>query len=117
MSTHLASHRLALATVCGVLNQGKHDPKLHEHYMEMVSDVPTSKPVQDLIDNAVLHGLRVGTPVRLTNSVETGYVVGYNTRLDGLYTGKRYPIYVKFVRGTFKYEINNLEIVNRVIVK
>ena len=62
------------------------------------------------IEDAQRLGFASGKKVMLSNDPirEVGVVTGFNTSTVGFYTGDRYPIIVKWKRGTFEYGAGSL---------
>ena len=65
------------------------------------------------IREAKRRGFVIGARAKLpySDTPEVGVVVGYNQKANGFYSGDRYPVLVKFERGTFEYGISENELV------
>jgi hypothetical protein len=57
-------------------------------------------------------GFIEGVKAKLSHTPEIGEVVGYNEAVGGFYPGSRYPVLIKFERGTFEYSLDQLELVD-----
>ncbi|MBI4114694.1 MAG: hypothetical protein HY445_02530 [Candidatus Niyogibacteria bacterium] len=66
---------------------------------------------KNAIAEAKKRGFRPGTKAKLTHENEVGEVIGYNETADGPYPGSRYPILIKFKRGTYEYDLDQLELI------
>lgn len=73
----------------------------------------TNMSVNQAIHKSKEKGFKVGKRVILNHDPdkEVGEVVDFNTSTIGFYTGDRYPIIVKFERGTFEYNPDNLTLI------
>lgn len=82
-------------------------------HQDMRGREPTPEAVAEAVKFAQEAGFVLEAPVRLQGNVngEIGKVAGYNERTAGFYPGTRYPILVKFERGTFEYGPEVLELV------
>lgn len=81
---------------------------------EMKAKEPTAEAVAEAIQNAREAGFVLGAKVKLQGGgpdEEVGEVLGFNEQTLGLYNGVRYPIYVKWERGTFEYGPDALELI------
>lgn len=67
--------------------------------------------LNELLEKAKKLGLVPGAKVKLWHDDEIGEIMGYNTSIGGFYSGTRYPIVVKFERGTFEYSIEGLKLI------
>lgn len=56
-------------------------------------------------------GFVPGARVKLSHDREVGEVVGYNEAIGGFYPGSRYPVLIKFERGTFEYGLESIKLV------
>jgi len=72
---------------------------------------PTS--VHEAIKQSKALGFEPGKKVMMKGDIdkEVGKVVKFNISTVGFYTGDRYPIIVKFERGTFEYGPDSLMLV------
>jgi len=61
------------------------------------------RKMRSAIADAKEKGFVIGAKVKLLKDKEVGEVVGYNEATGGFYPGSRYPLIVKFERGTFEY--------------
>jgi hypothetical protein len=70
----------------------------------------TEEAVEQAIENAKKLGFKVGSEVMMLGDPdkELGEVVRFNTSTIGFGTGDRYPVIVKFERGTFEYSVESL---------
>jgi len=73
---------------------------------DLVKQTKVSKEdVDEAIKDAKSKGFEIGTRVIFFDDhTDIGKVVKFNTSTIGFYTGDRYPIIVKFERGTFEYD-------------
>lgn len=89
-----------------------------EKEMEQVVDLikgteVKTEAVRAAIEDAQRQGFASGKGVILNHdpTKEVGKVIKFNSSTIGFYTGDRYPIVVKFERGTFEYSADNLTLV------
>jgi hypothetical protein len=85
------------------------------HSRDAVVDLlkATQQPMNEVekaIKKAKALGFKRGVRVRLHGDSEIGEVVGHNQKDRGFYSGDRYPILVKFEKGTFEYGVESLEL-------
>jgi len=71
----------------------------------------TKKDVETSIKEAQKAGFHIGCKVRMHGDDEIGEMIDFNKSSIGLYTGDRFPIIIKFDRGTFEYNHKQFEIV------
>lgn len=93
-------------------------PNLTEHTIENFRQLHEELIVPDgvnktkkAIREVKKMGFVIGTKAKISNDDEAGVIVGYNNNTDGFYPGSRYPILVKFERGTFEYAPDDLKLV------
>ncbi len=81
---------------------------------EMKAKEPLAEAVEVAIKEAQEAGFVEGARVKLkgdgNESPDIGTVVGFNEQTSGLYNGARYPVYVKWARGTFEYGTEALDL-------
>lgn len=63
----------------------------------------------DAIEAARDKGLVPGVRVRLTHDREVGVIEAFNKEKKGVYSGRRYPLLVKFKRGILPFGIEDLQ--------
>jgi hypothetical protein len=72
-------------------------------------EIQTAKAIKEAQKRGFVIGAKVKLPY--SDTPEVGVVVGYNQTPNGFYSGDRYPVLVKFERGTFEYGISEKELV------
>jgi len=71
----------------------------------------TKETVNTAVEKAKSQGFAIGSKVMFYNDkTDIGEVVAFNTSTMGFGTGDRYPVIVKFERGTFEYGTDCLTI-------
>jgi len=93
-------------------------PNLTEHNIENFRQLHQNLIVPDGANKAKIAireakkiGFVIGVKTKILNDDEVGVIVGYNNDTSGFYPGSRYPILVKFERGTFEYAPGDLKLV------
>jgi len=70
----------------------------------------TKEAVEASIEKAKQLGFKEGGKVIFNNDkTDVGVMLRFNTSTVGFYTGDRYPLIVKFERGTFEYETDSIQ--------
>lgn len=67
--------------------------------------------VTNAVADSIAQGFIIGKKVKMVGDDEVGEIMKYNLSTVGFYTGDRYPIIVKFKRGTFEYSVESLTLV------
>ena len=78
---------------------------------EMSKETENLQTMRAAIEKAKELGFVPGAPVRWMDDPEIGEVISYNESIGSFYPGSRYPVRVKFVRGTFEYGLEDLTLV------
>ena len=81
--------------------------------MEGLDEPDGESKKENEIAKAKALGFVEGAKVKMSydDKNEIGKVVGYNQSTGGFYPSSRYPVLVKFERGTFEYGLESLELV------
>ena len=69
------------------------------------------KKTENEIAKAKELGFVPGAKVKLSHDPEVGEMVEYNEETGGFYPGSRYPVIIKFERGTYEYSLEQLVLV------
>lgn len=87
------------------------DERTYNLFKEMQAKRPSTATVDKAILSVMQQGYVEGAGVTLWNMAEVGTIVGYNRTSGGHYPGDRYPLIVRFQRGTFEYGTEGLKLV------
>ncbi|MFZ2193650.1 MAG: hypothetical protein WAV31_05390 [Candidatus Moraniibacteriota bacterium] len=79
--------------------------------IEEMKEPDGEKKMSNEVAKAKGLGFVPGAKAKLSHDAEVGEVVGYNEAVGGFYPGSRYPVIIKFDRGTFEYSLEQLELV------
>jgi len=76
--------------------------------IEELKEPDGEKKMSNEVAKAKELGFVPGAKVKLSHDAEVGEVVSYNKAIGGFYPGSRYPVLIKFERGTFEYTLEQL---------
>lgn len=79
--------------------------------MEGLKEPDGKNKMKNEIAKAKELGFVEGAKAKLSHDDEVGEVVGHNEAIGGFYPRSRYPVIIKFKRGTFEYSLDQLELV------
>ena len=87
-----------------------------ERELTQVADITkatrvSKESVELAVKNAKKEGFAVGKRVIMYDDPEVGEIVRFNTATVGFESGDRYPIVVKFKRGTFPFNTDALTLI------
>jgi len=80
--------------------------------VEGLKEPDGEKKMSNEVAKAKELGFVPGAKAKLSHDAEVGEVVGYNEAVGGFYPGSKYPVLIKFERGTFEYGLEQLELVD-----
>lgn len=78
--------------------------------LEEMKEPDGARKMKNEVAKAKELGFVPGAKARMSHDAEAGEVVGYNQAVGGFYPGSRYPVIIKFERGTFEYSLDQLEL-------
>lgn len=95
-------------------------PKTHEEaeklwdtlkpLIEEMKEPDGEKKMSNEVAKAKELGFVPGAKAKLSHDPEIGEVLGYNEAIGGFYPGSRYPVIIKFERGTFEYSLEQIKL-------